>query len=351
MLNPRVAIVKSDFHGNHSTSWTNVWLQYCIENSIQHSLVDWRSYNSFDTLKEFDIILWHFSHYSAEEMIFARNILQALKLSGCTVFPDTGDSDHFDDKVAQSYFLRALQINTPSNYPLHSKSAVEYWIKHIGQFPIVAKLRTGSGSSNVLLLRSPSDLRSYSNKMFNKGFCTRPNIGFKIKSNLSSSKSLADIVRRIKRIPEFYFSWLSSRLRPNERGYVYLQEFVPNVDYDLKVVVVGDCLSFVARYVRKNDFRASGGGTLFYDKSLITKEIIDLAFRASDSLNSDCTGLDIIIDPRSGLPVILEVSYGFSHIAQMELHGYFDRQGHWHNEPLNPPSMLLYNLIKQHTLL
>ena len=347
MNSPSVAIIKSDFHGKHSTSWSTVWLDYCIEAGVPHSLVDWRALNAFDEMAKHDIVVWHYSHYSRDEMLFARNILQALKVSGCCVFPDVGDSDHFDDKVAQAYLLRGLGLGTPQNYVLHSKGAVEQWINEVGIFPVVAKLRTGSGASNVQMMHNVKELQAYSNQMFSKGFDSKPSAGFKIKSNIASTHSFGEFWRRFKRAPEFFFSWRNASFRAREYGYVYLQEFVPGVDYDLKVVVVGDQLSYVARSVRDGDFRASGGGALFYERSLVDQGIIDAAFQAAAEMGSDCTGLDMITDPRSGKPVILEVSYGFSHVAQLGLEGHFDRKGNWYDEPLNAPQMLLKRLIEK----
>lgn len=347
MNSPSVAVVKSDFHGKHSTSWSNVWLDYCVEAGVPHTLVDWRVLNAFDEMVKHDIVVWHYSHYSEDEMLFARNILLALKAAGCRVFPDAGDSDHFDDKVAQAYLLRGLGLRAPQNYPLHSEAAVEQWIAEVGTFPVVAKLRSGSGASNVQLMQNADDVRTYSKQMFGKGFDSKPNAVFKIKSNLASTRSVGEFVRRLKRAPEFFFSRRSASARARERGYVYLQEFVPGVDHDLKVVVVGDQLSFLARSVRTGDFRASGGGALFYDRALVDQAMIDAAFHAADEMGSDCTGFDMITDPRSGKPVILEVSYGFSHSAQLGLKGHYDREGKWHDEPLNAPRVLLERLLKE----
>ena len=95
--------------------------------------------------------------------------------------------------------------------------------------------------------------------------------------------------------------------------------------------------------------RASGGGTLFYDKKLMDNSMILAAFKAYDALKSDCTGLDMIKDPRTGNPVILEISYGFSSEAQIKANGYFDRNCVWHDIPFDPPRALLDNLVKEIT--
>jgi len=347
MKTPSVAVVKCDFHDNHSTSWSHTWLDYCKDKNIPYCLIDWREYNAYEKLVKYDIVLWHFSHYSHQEMIFARNILNSLKAAGCRVYPDNSDADHFDDKIAQSYLLGALGLPTPTNYSLHSEGAVEDWISSKSVFPVVAKLRAGSGAHNVKLIKGISELRSYSKKMFKSGFNSKPSLLFKVSSNLGSTKSWSQFLQRVKRAPEFFFSKKQAGQRMNESGYVYLQEFIPKVPYDLKIVVVGDKLSFFCRGVRKEDFRASGSGDLFYDHSLVTKKIIDIAFHAAEVMGSDCAGFDIITDPRTGLPVILEVSYGFSHTFILEAGGFYSRDGSWHEVALNAPQALLEKIIDE----
>ena len=75
--------------------------------------------------------------------------------------------------------------------------------------------------------------------------------------------------------------------------------------------------------------------------------MVEAAFQAYDALQSDCTGLDMIKDPRTNKPVILEVSYGFSHEAQLGAEGYYDRNFIWHDEPFNPPRALLEYIIRE----
>ena len=162
---------------------------------------------------------------------------------------------------------------------------------------------------------------------------------------MDSSKNLEDITNRISKIPQFFQTWKRSKQLPNEKGYVYLQEFIPNANYDLKVIVVGDKLSFVCRSVRKNDFRASGGGDLFYDKSLLTKEIRDIAFSTSDKLGFQCMGYDFVVNEEEKAAKIVEMSYGFDHKVLMGSGGYWDREDNWYDEPLNAPVEILKNII------
>jgi glutathione synthase/RimK-type ligase-like ATP-grasp enzyme len=345
MAAPSVGIIQSDFHGVHTTAWGPEWKRACVERGVPHELIDWRAHDSFARMARHAIVLWHFNHYSVDEMRFARPILAALKAGGCTVFPDAGDADHFDDKVAQAYLLRSLGLPTPTNHVLHGHEAVEEWIRLAGVFPVVAKLRSGSGASGVTLIMTPNHLRRYARRMFGSGVRSRPSVVLKIRSNLASARTLGDIAARARRAPEFLYSLRKASQLPRESGYVYLQEFIPGCDHDIKVVVVGDQLSFICRAVRAGEFRASGSGALFYERALISPSIVEVAFTAAQVLRSECTGFDMVVDSRTGQPLILEVSYGFSHEALLRAGGYFDRSGAWHDVPLNAPRAVLDRML------
>ena len=97
------------------------------------------------------------------------------------------------------------------------------------------------------------------NGCLGKGYDPAPSLLYKTTSNVRSSHDWKTFKAKAKRIPEFLRVLSSAKKFPNERGYVYLQEFVPNDGYDMKVVVVGDKLSGFYRPVRTHDFRASGG--------------------------------------------------------------------------------------------
>lgn len=170
---------------------------------------------------------------------------------------------------------------------------------------------------------------------------------YKTSSNVRSAKNLGTFVKRAKRIPEFLRSMANAKRFTRERGYVLLQEFIPNEGFDLKIAVVGDKLSLIGREIRKGDFRASGGGTLFYNKEMVTPNIIESAFRTSDRLGFQCMGYDYVVDQKTGIGKIVEISYSFSHEALLAAGGYFDRQGQWHEEPLNVPEEIIRNMQSQ----
>lgn len=330
----------------HSTNWKNAWVDYCVENEVDYELVDCYQSDIIEHLANFSHLLWHFGNYEFQDMLFARSILYSAKNMGLKVFPDFSDSWHFDDKVAETYLLQSINAPIPKSTMIYRYDDCEILVKDDKiNFPVVAKLRGGSGSHNVKKLGSKYELLRYAKKMFRSGFNPSPSLLYKASSNARSAKNWDTFFKRLKRAPEFLRTLNSAKKFPKEKEYILLQDFIPNAGYDMKVVVIGNKLSFFVRNIRKGDFRASGGGSFFYDKSFITKNIIDSAFSVSDSLDFKCMGYDYVVNKDTGIGYIIEMSYGFSHEALLAAGGYFDREGNWYDEPLNAPKELLYNLL------
>lgn len=344
--NIHIAINKNDKIFQHSTQWSNSWVEYCQKHGISFEIVDCYRSDIIDKLKNFDCLLWHIGNYVLQDMMVGRSVLFAAKNMGLKIFPDYNTAWHFDDKIAETYLLQAANAPIPNSWMFYLLEDCIIWLEKEAKYPLIAKLRCGSGSNNVKLLATRKDAIKYARHMFNKGYKTYPSILFKAKSQFISSRSWEVMKARIKRIPEFLHNLSRAKMFPKERGYVFFQEYIPNNGYDLKIVVIGDKLSFIGRNIRKGDFRASGGGDLFFEKSLVTHNIISSAFSTSDKLGFQCMGYDYVIDKMNGNGKIIEISFGFSHTALLQAGGFFDRNGVWHNEPLNAPEEVIKNIIQ-----
>lgn len=344
----KIAILYDDTERLHSTNWSLAWKDYCKSNNLNYLVVNPYKIGVINQLLGFDIILYHYSNYSFKDMLMARNVLNTLETHGKKVFPSFKDSWHFDDKLAETYLLESIQAPMPNSYYFYDYKSLESAISNDKiSFPTIAKLRNGSGSHNVKKIDTVSELKKYSKKMFATGLNSAPSLLFKASSNIKSSKSLKTFVNRAKRIPEFLKSLSNAKKFNVERGYVYLQDMISNDGFDLKIVVVKDKLSFFGRNIGEGEFRASGGGDMFYNRSLISQSLIDSAFKTSDELGFSCMGYDYVVDKNTGEGKIIEISYGFSNEALLNAEGYFDRDGNWYDKPLNAPQEILENLLSQ----
>ncbi len=210
--------------------------------------------------------------------------------------------------MAQKYLLEAIDAPIVKSYAFFTEQEALEWIDRT-TFPKVFKLKSGAGAYNVSLIKSRDEARKYVKRAFGKGFLAtyrgavlRDKIWqFKRKRSL---KSLFDITKGIYRyiFPNSAYSRL-----PLEKNYLYVQDFIPNCDHDIRVFVIGDRAVTKKRFVRDGDFRASGSGVMSWDIGDDAKSCIEMAFDISDRLNTQSLAFDFVKDV-DGYKIV-EVSY------------------------------------------
>ena len=97
--------------------------------------------------------------------------------------------------------------------------------------------------------------------------------------------------------------------------------------------------------MRKNDFRASGSGSILYSKNEIDERCVKSAFELAEKLKTQCVAYDFIFDENNA-PLIVEISFGFGVEAYDSCPGYWDRELNWHEGKFNPQYWMIENLIK-----
>ncbi len=75
-------------------------------------------------------------------------------------------------------------------------------------------------------------------------------------------------------------------------GKVIMQEFIPNLTHDWKILVFGNICIGGKRFVKENDFRASGS-KLYGIHEAPPKIVLDFALKCKKQLNCPITSLDI----------------------------------------------------------
>lgn len=335
----RVA-VHVPYDGAHPTHWSMLWL------GLNDPRFEFEAVNLLDcdvqsVAQNFDCVLWCVDHYRHEETAVASILIDYFENSGLTTFPSSKDIKFFDDKVHQSLLMASNSIRAPKFHLFFSKTSALSFVDK-ADFPIVFKLKRGSGSHNVKLITDGDVYRKYVDVMFGNGMISTPKIGFKISSNIRSVASLTDVWQRTKKIPGFIKNIKSSQSLPREQGYIYSQELIENDGFDIKIAIVNDKLSYACRNVRKKDFRASGSGFIFYDRALISDSLLEAAKHAYRALELTCAGFDFVIESGTGQPFLIEMCFGFSNVAQYDCGEYYDLlENEWIEKPLNPAEEVL----------
>jgi len=289
--------------------------------------------------------MWHFHHASSKDFLFAKQLLYSLQSSGKIVFPDYHTMWHFDDKVGQKYLLEAIEVPVVPTHVFYSKNDALTWAKETS-FPKVFKLSTGGGSQNVRMARSRSEAKKLINKAFKRGFSQYSawsNLRERIRKYRNGQASFYNILKGVIRLghPTKF-----SRVKGNEKGYVYFQDFIPNNEFDIRVVVIDMKAFAIKRMVRKNDFRASGSGTILYEKENFDDNTIRLAIDSAEKLKSQCVAFDYIYDNEN--PLLVEISYGFSPEGYDSCTGYWDKDLNWHEGSINPYGWMVDMVLRDY---
>lgn len=326
-------------------SFSDRWITYCNENNISYKLVDAYDNNIIADINDCEVFLWHHHHSNHRDNLIAKQLLYSLQISGKQVFPNFNTTWFFDDKIGQKYLLEAILAPIAPTYLFFSHSDV---LQHINslEFPKVFKLKNGAGSTNVRLVNNMRSAVKLSKRMFSTGFNPYdPLIDFrealiKYQNQKFSAKGV------IYKLIRLFLPDKNLKLHSREKGYLYLQDFIPKNAYDTRIIVIGNKAFGIRRYTRANDFRASGSGRISFKKEDINEELVRLAFKVNEKIKSQCIAFDFILNGSN--PLILEISFGFTASAYTKCEGYWDRNLIWHQIKIDPCGWIIENIINEH---
>jgi glutathione synthase/RimK-type ligase-like ATP-grasp enzyme len=332
--------------GIHETKgfFSEHWIAYCKANDIDHKLVNCYRTDIIQQLSDCDALMWHFNHKGPRESKFAKQLLYALQAAGKKVFPDFSTVWHFDDKVAQKYLLESIGAPLAPAYVFYTMKEALEWASNTS-YPKVFKLRNGAGSDNVRLVKSERNAIRLIKKAFNIGYKQYEawsSLKERYRKYQAGKTDFWDVCKGILRIA---YTTEYARVTGKEIGYIYFQDFIPENDFDIRVVVIGDKAFAIKRLVRKNDFRASGSGFILYEKEHFDEETIRIAFKISQRLNVQCMAYDFVY--LKGKPLIVEISYGFAPPGYVDCTGYWDKELIWYEGQFNPYGWMVELVLNQ----
>lgn len=334
----------------HKSRWgfSQDWITYCKEKGIPYKVVNCYDSDIIDQIKDCQALMWHHHHTSVKDKIFAHQLLNAIEHSGKRVFPNFATRWHFDDKVGQKYLLESIHAPLVPSYVFYDKINAIYWIER-ASFPKVFKLRGGAGSTNVKLVLTRKQAKKIINVAFGSGFPLYDKTGDlkeRFRKYQAKKTDLKDLLKSIRRL---FFSSQYARVFGKEKGYVLFQDFIPDNQFDIRVITIDKRAFAIKRLVRKGDFRASGSGFILYDKTEIDERCVQIAFNVTKKLNAQCVAYDFVFDDNQK-PLIVEINYGFAHEAYFECPGYWDQNINWVEEKFNPAHWMVDLLLDSSSL-
>ncbi|MDD5406637.1 MAG: hypothetical protein PHE73_06840 [Sulfurovaceae bacterium] len=328
---------------HRKTGFSEKWIEYCKNKNIAYKIVNCYDNDIIEQLKGCDALMWHWHHTDSKDILFARQLIYSLEMMGKKVFPNTKTSWHFDDKLGQKYLLEAVDSPLINSYVYYDKHSALNWIEKT-TFPKVFKLRGGAGAENVKLINDKNEARGYIKKAFGKGFGLNRFAPLKERvwhfERDKSLKSFINIGRGLGRV------LLPNKIKKNlpvQKHYMYAQDFIPDNDSDIRVIVIGQRAFAIKRMIRKNDFRASGSGNIIYDPKQIPLECVKLAFDTTRKLQAQCIAYDFVF--LKGIPKIIEISYAFNREVYLDCPGYWNSSLGWIEGKFYPEFFMVEDMI------
>jgi glutathione synthase/RimK-type ligase-like ATP-grasp enzyme len=324
-------------------SFSDRWISYCNENNIQYKKVNCLNSDIISQLKESHALLWHWAHFEPTAQLVAKQIIKAIETTGFSTFPDYNTCWHYDDKIAQKYLLESINAPIVPSYVFFDKEeALSFFCD--AAYPLVFKLRCGAGSKNVQLLKSKNQAIRICQKAFTKGFVASKGYFNDAKTKIRKLNNFKELQAKIKRFPSAIKNILiSKKFLPTQKGYIYLQDFCSDNEYDTRITVIGDRAFGFRRKVRPGDFRASGSGHIEYDPEKIDLRCVEIAFQVSRQLKTQSLAFDFIYNDK--IPLICEISYCYQSKAVYDCAGHWNNQLKWIKGHMWPEDAIIIDLI------
>ncbi len=328
--------------------FTERWIYYCKKKNLNYILVDCFKTDIISILKNEKIthLMWHLNHSSSKELMVYPYVMNAAENLGIKTFPNFNTRWHFDDKVAQKYLFESIGAPLVKSDVFYEKEdAIAFLYK--SKLPLVVKLKRGAGSTNVKLIKSKPEGEDYIQKLFSEGIVSTATALGNFDQKLRIAKQISDPVKLVKKTFKYFKKNKRERTLANaEKGYVYFQEFMPNNDFDTRIIVVGDIAFGIRRFNKENDFRASGSGKIDFDVLKIDLETVKIAFDITEKIGGQCLAFDFVYDINKK-PKIVEVCFGFSMKAYDSCPGYWKKDLGFVKCAFNPQDFVISNFLKE----
>lgn len=281
-MKPIYLITESDgFFGQRHMPWEGLDLdkvELHLGEEFKPVRVTWMQLANGEVCPHDSVIL-HSSSQQPEYKNFIDDILLYLLSTGNVLVPSIHATRSHENKGYQELHKRILGI--PSLRSAYFAKVKEVETAKIG-FPVVLKKLSGFGSSGVCMVKSPEEFRRAAKLKGGMPWTDLP---------LYWKRGLGHLFRRhvLRR----------KNLKPYGDYYApmarcVLQEFIPQLSCDYKVLTFQKQIFLARREVRANDFRASGSGKIEWEQP--PPGLLDFARATLDKFDEPFMSFDIAVD-------------------------------------------------------
>lgn len=274
MKNEIIILTANDgYFGQSLLPWESIDLNKIIKLLKNKYSIDTITY---DKVQFIDISNKYIIYTSTQEPNlkgYYEDLLFYLLQKGNILIPNFNIFKSHDNKGFQELQKKLLSIQSIDTkyYASHELSN-----KNI-KYPIVFKLPDGAASTGVTLISN----------------------GGSLKKKLKQTKRNLYNINMLKNIFKQYIKKYFLLKNISEKNFEYfrpktpfiLQDFVSGLTYDFKVLVFWNKFYVLKRYIRNNDFRASGSGNFKYEP--VEKKLLDYAEKIFKKFDVPFISLDI----------------------------------------------------------
>lgn len=271
---PNVGIIKTQGsvlgkdYVNPKASWLR-YERFCKNNEIPYGFLDITRSNWMQEAEKYDMIICHTESNPAYQEMIESKVYILEYLMGKFCFPNYHEVWQYENKNRANYLYDYFRLPKIPTYVTQNREEAFELIEEIG-YPFITKTTIGAGSTGVKKIQT----RSEATKMINSIFSHN---GLKTQYPYQRQKD-----------------------------YFYIQKFINDARFDLRIMLVGDMAFGYYRYPNKGDFRASGAGNT--EKKAIPEEALRLAIDVRDKLKSRQMGVDLLYSNKQNEYLIIETS-------------------------------------------
>lgn len=304
-----------------SKDFISIFKKILEYNNIDYVLLDYDN-NFWNKIIDIDYYIHRFVG-TDQDIYIANSILPIIEnVLNKSCYPNFKTYWSYEDKIKEYFLMLNNEFPMVKSFIFFDKNEAFLWIESINNFPIIFKLKSGAGSSNVIKVNDRRQAKKIVKRLFGRGVTDQ---GIPSYGNLKylNPKSLIKH-SGTKILTKFGFNnkWPVWQIHKN---YALFQEFLPNNKYDTRVTTIGKRAFAFRRLNRKNDFRSSGSGLIDYDINCIDKKFVKIALDISNKMQFQSMAYDFIYD-KDNEPVFCEISYTCNDKAIYNCPGFWDEE-------------------------
>ncbi|MCF8320986.1 MAG: hypothetical protein K9I35_07255 [Flavobacterium sp.] len=302
--------------------------QYLIEinSNFNVQIIDFSIIANDYSLIPKNAFLFYTASYNDNYLQYIKDIILDISFSrpDIVLLPNLDQLFSFENKGYQELVKKRVNIeNVRGKYigDLYEEDN----FRSIFQFPIVLKTLKGAMSSGVQLIENKQQLIEYDSN--NKKLSFKEYLIFKKRVWNKTNQSNSDFLNLA---PNLNLSLLNFNKFFSKRNPFVIQDFIPDLECDYKVLIFGIKFFVFKRGIRENDFRASGSGKFTWVKP--PDEVLEFALDIQKKFKSPFISLDIGFGLNKNVYLFEFQGIGFGPIGLTKSNSYFIKLGQTWNE-------------------